>query len=125
LGLIINVRGQGGAGKTMLARRIMHDYGWPEGGLVHPLTRPGRAPPIGYCFRHPTGGRDLIVLGHYERRSGGCDTIPLADGGLKEAFRLAKFWAGTGRDVFLALLWQLDCARDSQGARSVIHGWSA
>jgi hypothetical protein len=52
-------------------------------------------------LQHPSGGRDLIVLGHYERTSGGCDTIPLDDGGLDEVFRLAEVWSGAGHDVFL------------------------
>ncbi len=104
MGLIINARGGGGSGKTTLARRILSDYRWQEGGLILPLSRPGREAPMGYCLRHPSGGRGLIVLGDYGRRSGGCDTIPLVDGGLDEALRLAWFWADAGHDVFLESL---------------------
>jgi hypothetical protein len=39
------------------------------------------------------------VLGHYERTSGGCDTISATDGGLDEVFRLADAWASAGHDV--------------------------
>jgi len=42
-----------------------------------------------------------VVLGHYEGTSGGCDTIPLKEGGLDEVFRLARFWASEAHDVFL------------------------
>jgi hypothetical protein len=56
---------------------------------------------MGYRLRHPHGGRSLVVLGHYERTSGGCDTIPTVDGGLNEIFRLADAWATAGHDVFL------------------------
>ena len=101
LGVIINPRGTGGSGKTELARRILSDYGWGKDGIVQPLRREGRERPIGYRLRHPLGGRPLIVLGHYERTSGGCDTIPLTDGGLDEIFRLADASATGGHDVLL------------------------
>lgn len=101
LGFIINPRGTGGSGKTELARRVLAAYGWTEGGQVEPLLRAGREKPIGYKLRHPRAGRPLVVLGHYERTSGGCDTIPAADGGLDEIFRLADYWASAGHDVLL------------------------
>jgi predicted kinase len=56
---------------------------------------------MGYRLRHPLGGRPLVVLGHYERTSGGCDTIPAADGGLDEIVCLADTWAAAGHDVLL------------------------
>ena len=80
--VIINVRGPGGSGKTELARRILQDYGGRLGARVESILRDGREQPMGYRLLHPQGGRPLIVLGHYEKRSGGCDTIPEADGGL-------------------------------------------
>jgi hypothetical protein len=101
LGLIINPRGTGGSGKTELARRIMTGYRWKEAGALEAIHRTGRERPIGYRLRHPHGGRPLFVLGHYERTSGGCDTIRAADGGLDEIFRLANTWASSGHDVLL------------------------
>jgi hypothetical protein len=101
LGLIINPRGTGGSGKTQLARRIMTDYRWKEAGAIEAVHRTGRERPIGYRLRHPHGGRPLFVLGHYERTSGGCDTIRAADGGLDEIFRLADARASSGHDVLL------------------------
>jgi hypothetical protein len=41
------------------------------------------------------------VLGHYEATSGGCDTIRAVDGGMDEAFRLARGYAADGHDVLL------------------------
>jgi hypothetical protein len=96
MGIIINPRGTGGAGKTALVRRVMADYAAPA-----PLLRVGRARPIGYRLAHPAAGRPLAVLGAYEATRGGCDTIPLHDGGLDEALRLAAELAACGHDVLL------------------------
>ncbi|MFC7738891.1 AAA family ATPase [Roseomonas sp. GCM10028921] len=101
MGFIINPRGVGGSGKTELARRILAAYGWREGGQAELLRQEGREQPIGYRLHHPEGGRPLVVLGQYERTSGGCDTIPAAHGGPDEIFRLADRWAAAGHDVLL------------------------
>lgn len=106
MGIIINPRGIGGSGKTELVRRLMRDYGWAPDGLgesarVEKLFRPGRNQPIGYAFAHPLDRRPLVVLGQYERTSGGCDTIPLKDGGLGEIFRLAADHVSGGFDVVI------------------------
>jgi hypothetical protein len=68
---------------------------------VEPVRRQGRERPIAYRLRHPLGGRPLVLLGHYEATSGGCDTIRAKDGGLDEAFRLAGEYAASGHDVLL------------------------
>src|SRR5205807_1526064 len=47
------------------------------------------------------GGRTVCVIGDYRGTKGGTDTIPLVDGGLDEAFRLATSEAEEGRDVLL------------------------
>lgn len=96
MGLVLNPRGAGGAGKTELVRRVMASYPAAE-----PIHRAGRAQPILYRLAHPAGGRPLVVLGHYERRSGGCDTVTLRDGGMAEVFRLAGEFASGGDDVLL------------------------
>jgi hypothetical protein len=96
MGIILNPRGTGGAGKTALVRRLMAEYVAPA-----PILRAGRARPIGYRLAHPGAGRPLAVLGTYEATRGGCDTIPLRDGGLEEALRLAASLAACGHDVLL------------------------
>jgi hypothetical protein len=101
MGVIINPRGTSGSGKTELVRRIMANYGWGSGSRVEPARRQGRERPIAYRLRHPLGGRPLVLLGHYEATSGGCDTIRAKDGGLDEAFRLAGEYAASGHDVLL------------------------
>lgn len=123
LGRIINPRGTGGSGKTELARRILAAYGWTEGGQIESLRRLGRKRAIGYRLRHPRGGRPLVVLGHYERTSGGCDTIPAAHGGLDEIFRLADHWAATGHDALLeGSAWSAEHHRSAQLAmRHQLH----
>lgn len=96
MGIVINPRGAGGSGKTGLVRRLMAGFGPAE-----PIPQPGRARPIGYRLPHPAGGRPLAVLGAYGPTCGGCDTIPLRDGGLEEAFRRAAALAAAGHDVVL------------------------
>jgi len=58
------------------------------------------------------------VLGHYERTSGGLDTISAADGGLDEIFRLADIWATAGHDVLLeGAAWSTEYRRSAILAR--------
>jgi hypothetical protein len=66
-----------------------------------PLYRPGRSRPLGYRFRHPERSSTLVVLGHYERKSGGCDTIRESDGGLSEVFSLADRAASAGESIVM------------------------
>jgi len=65
----------------------------------------------------------LVVLGHYERTSGGCDTIRVADGGLGEVFRLADAWASAGHDVLLeGAAWSVEHRRSAAlAARHNLH----
>ena len=103
-GLVVNLRGTSGAGKTDLARRLMMLYGGTQVGAAGTaLTRHGRTRPIVWVLPHPGGGRPLAVLGDYDGGAarGGCDTIPLRDGGMAEAFRLADDLARDGHDVLL------------------------
>lgn len=100
MGLVINPRGTSGAGKTELVRRIMTEYA-AAGARAEPLRRPGRPRPVGWRFAPPGGACPLAVVGHYEATRGGCDTIPLTDGGLDAAFRLADEFAREGYAVLL------------------------
>ena len=107
MSVIINPRGASGSGKTELARRIMAAYGGERGDGPERVYRAGRARPICYRFPHPRGGRPLVVLGHYEVTSGGCDTI----GGVEEVCRLVESYAAAGHDV---LFEGLDVSRESE-----------
>lgn len=112
MSVIINPRGSGGAGKSEFARRIMALYGWSgrdgTSGTVEPVYRKGRLRPVSYRLRHPAGGRPLAVIGHYEARSGGCDTI----GDLNEIFDVVADNAAAGCDVlFEGLLVSSEVAR--------------
>ena len=106
MGLILNPRGTSGSGKTELVRRILAQYGWsgacPERlNSVEPIHRTGRRPPFAYRLRHPRHGRPLVVVGHYQRTSGGSDTIRERDGGLPEIMRFAGDFASRGHDVLV------------------------
>ena len=98
--MIINPRGTNGAGKTELVRRILTEFG--QGGTTSsPMIVAGRLLPIGYRLAPADGGRPLTVFGHYERTSGGTDTVTLKDGGLDEVFRLAEKAARDGSSVLI------------------------
>jgi len=66
MGLVVNPRGAGGAGKTALARQVMAEYyGWPRDGRVTPI-RPGRHErPIGYRLADAfaSAGHDVLLEG--------------------------------------------------------------
>lgn len=118
MGLVINPRGTCGAGKTWLVREVMTAY-CRDGARAVPLRREGRSRPMGWRLAHPRGGPSLAVIGHYEATRGGTDTIPVADGGLDEAVRMADALAGDGHDVLLEGL-QLsgDVGRTAELARA-------
>jgi hypothetical protein len=123
VGTIINPRGTSGSGKTELVRRLLADYGWNSAGWCEPLRRPGRDRPMGYRLRHPLGDTPIIVLGHYERLSGGCDTIRAVDGGLDEIYHLADNWASAGHAVLLeGSTWSAEHMRSAAlAARHELH----
>ena len=95
MSVIVNPRGTNGAGKTELVRRLL------RGLVLEPIFRPGRHLPIAYRATTADGTNPFIVIGHYERTCGGCDTVPLRDGGLDEIVRLADLHASTGTPVLL------------------------
>ncbi len=101
MGVVVNLRGTAGSGKTELVRRVLAEYGWPAGGGVEPLRREGRSRPLGYRLVHPAGGNPLLVIGQYGGTRGGCDTIGKGDGGLEGVFRIAGDFAAAGCDVLL------------------------
>ena len=108
-GLVVNLRGTSGAGKTELVRRLMGSYGVPqERGPATPLMRRGRARPIVWVLPHPAGGRALAVLGDY-------------DGGMAEAFRLADGLARDGHDVLLEGLALSADVRDTAALAAAGH----
>ena len=100
MGLVINPRGTAGAGKTWLVREVMA-ASLRSGAVATPLHRANRLRPIGCRLARPWSGRSVAVIGHYDGIRGGTDTIPLKDGGLDEAFRLADVLARDGDDVLM------------------------
>jgi hypothetical protein len=107
MSVIINPRGTSGSGKTELVRRVLAEYGWQprtdgeSRSTFEPIFRAGRSRPFGYRLRHPVGGRPLVVFGHYEATSGGCDTIRASDGGIPEVIARAGEYAAGGHDVII------------------------
>ena len=125
MGVIINPRGTSGSGKTELVRRILAQYGWQRSadfkgaGGLRAIYREGRSRPLGYRLGHPLGGQPLVVIGHYEVTSGGCDTIRASDGGLEEIMRRASDYAAAGHNVLIeGLRLSSEYERSAQLARS-------
>lgn len=67
--MIINVRGNGGSGKSTVVKAVMARY-----VRVTPEHVAGRQRPFGYLCEND-GHAPLYVPGHYETPCGGCDTI--------------------------------------------------
>jgi len=72
--MIVNPRGTFGSGKSTIVRAVMARYAERE-----PAMAPGRKQPYGYTCTRADGGPSLWVVGHYETRCGGADTIPTID----------------------------------------------
>lgn len=76
--MIVNIRGTSGSGKSFLVSKVMASY---EVRIPIYSLRPGflgirenrGRRPIGYLMREPAPS--LMVIGHYEVPSGGCDTL--------------------------------------------------
>ncbi len=110
--LIINVRGTSGSGKSHLIREVMARY-----KNQTPVFIEGRKRPMYYKCQHPTGGRELCVLGHYESPCGGCDTI----NGTDLIFNTVRELARLGYDVlFEGLLISIEVNRTNAMANSGI-----
>lgn len=125
MGLIINPRGAGGSGKTELVRRILAEYGWMRDSAgtsrgMDAIYRKGRSKPFACRLQHPCGKCPLVVIGHYETTSGGCDTIRVADGGLHEIMRTAGELAINGHDVVIEGL-QLSSEVEQSASLAVSH----
>jgi hypothetical protein len=107
MGLIINPRGMAGAGKTELVRRILMQYGWrqdphaPTGDASEPIFGLKQDRLFGFRLPHPFGERPLAVIGRYDKTSGGCDRIRLADGGILAIVNRASDLATAGYDVII------------------------
>lgn len=65
---VIQIRGTSGSGKSTVMRAVMEKLG--EWG---PVYRVGRKQPLYY--NQWVGGKERLVLGHYNSPCGGCDTV--------------------------------------------------
>lgn len=72
--MIIQIKGTSGAGKSTLVRKFMEQWGKkPIPGYIE-----GRRQPLYYNLIS-LGSKNVIVLGHYEAPTGGCDNIKSLD----------------------------------------------
>ncbi len=93
--MILSIRGTSGSGKTHLAKTLLHSTGIYGPPVSHHAK--GRKQPYFYIRPHLSGGRDLVILGHYESATGGVDTIS----GNDIPFELAREHYSQNRDVFM------------------------
>lgn len=93
--MILSVRGTSGSGKTHIAKRLLTSAGIYGDPVPHHIPR--RKQPYFYIRPHLSGGRDLVILGHYESATGGVDTIS----GNDIPFELAREHFSKDRDVFM------------------------
>lgn len=93
--MILSIRGTSGSGKTHLARLLLRSPGIYGPPVPHHVER--RKQPYFYIRPHLNGGRDLVVLGHYESATGGVDTIS----GNDIPFELVREHYAKDRDVFM------------------------
>lgn len=90
--MIISVRGTHGSGKSTIVKQIISKFPQSE-----ELKRMARRRPIGYKLFHPARERPLVVPGHYETPSGGCDNIS----SVEEAYGVVRKAAHEESDVLL------------------------
>ena len=101
MGLIINVRGNGGSGTATLVRHGMTTFAHGLAGETERILQPGSGTPLAYRIDPPNLPRPLFVLGGHDRSSGGCDTISQADRCLDAIVALADARARHGHAVLL------------------------
>lgn len=90
--MIIQVRGTSGSGKSTIVKNVMALY-----RNVRPVMRTGRKRPIAYrCGVKP---EELTIIGHYETKCGGCDTISTPGQSYPIIFELIRRNATDGRNV--------------------------
>lgn len=107
--MIIQIRGTSGSGKTTIVKNIMKLY------EPKPVMRIGRKRPIAYRCKHPRGERELAIIGHYETKCGGCDTISTPGQSYPIIFDLIRRNAQEERNVlFEGLLISGDAKWSSQ-----------
>lgn len=96
--MIIQIRGTSGSGKSTIVRNILTLF--QDQGLVKPVMRTGRKRPIAYRCRHPIPeNKDVAIIGHYETKCGGCDTISIPGQSYPMIFELIKRNHNEGRNV--------------------------
>lgn len=91
--MIIQIRGTSGSGKSHLVKEVMKLYANKIKYMVE-----GRRQPIAYTLNE-IDGKPLTVIGHYEAKCGGCDTIAVPGKSYQIIFDLIKTAAQNGNDV--------------------------
>lgn len=94
--MIIQIRGTSGSGKSTIVRNIMNLF--PQES-IKPVMREDRKRPIAYRLKHFAGAPDIAIIGHYETKCGGCDTISTPGQSYPIIFELIRRNALEGRNV--------------------------
>lgn len=91
--MIIQIRGTSGSGKSTIVRNLMEAFPIDK---ISPVMREGRKRPISYKIKHAP---EIAVIGHYETKCGGCDTISTPGQSYPIIFDLIRRNAESGRNV--------------------------
>jgi hypothetical protein len=83
--MILQIRGPNGSGKSTIVQEIIK-----RATVVLPRFTIGRKKPIGYHLNFSP--MPVIVMGHYEIQTGGCDTIQKMD----DVYEFARNWNTEG-----------------------------
>lgn len=107
---VINIRGTGGSGKSTVVRRIMELYPCREA-----LPRSTGKRPRGYLLSGRLG--TLLVPGHYETPTGGCDTLKTVD----EVYEM--IWAAVRADPPQNVLYEGIMVQDDLSRAVKLDRW--
>lgn len=94
MSLILNIRGTSGSGKSYIVHKLMQD----ASGSAKILDVVGKT--IAHRLQFEEGSKPLHVLGKYDVKCGGCDTIKTQD----QVCDLVKRFSAEGEVVFEGLL---------------------
>lgn len=111
--MIIQVRGTSGSGKSWVVRQVMASLGRWYASHV-----PGRRRPLYYLTNACPG---LVIPGHYETPTGGCDTI----GSARQVYDLiTSLWGGRGGRCVRVLCEGLLLSEDTKWTLQLVEdGW--
>jgi GTPase SAR1 family protein len=94
--MIVNIRGTSGSGKSTLVKRLMSEYF--SSPVIGQLPGWKKARVLGYTVQAGEGETPTFIVGSYETKCGGCDSISYK-GSMDDIEALVREAAGKGYNV--------------------------